>query len=106
MRLNPNQVCDFMTLDKTPDAYGEPRNTWATVIPNVFCEVSPILGRDFIAAQTNAVNVEVKIRARYIDGVRDEMRVRCGDVQYDIISAIDVGGTHRELLCYCRKVRD
>lgn len=106
MRMNPNQVCDFMTLDKTPDQYGEPRNTWTTSIEGVFCEVSPVLGRDFIAAQTNAVSVEVKIRARWIDGVRDDMRVRCGDTMYDIISAINVGGNNRELLLYCRKVRD
>ena len=106
MRMNPNTVCDFLVLDKSPDEYGEPRNSWAPSITGVFCEVSPVLGRDFIAAQTNAVNVEVKIRCRYIDGVKDEMRVRCGSDQYDIISAIDVGGTHRELLCYCRKVRD
>ena len=106
MRMNPNQLCDFLALDKTPDEYGEPTNAWATVIPGVFCEISPVLGRDFIAAMTNAVSVEVKIRCRYIDGVRDEMRVKCGDVQYDIISAINVGGTNRELLCYCRKVRD
>ena len=106
MRMNPNTVCDFLALDKTPDAYGEPRNTWTPSIKGVFCEVSPVLGRDFLAAQTSAVNVEVKIRARWIDCVKDEMRVRCGDVQYDIISAINVNGNNRELLLYCRKVRD
>ena len=106
MRLNANNICDFLVLDKSPDEYGEPRNTWTPSLEGVYCEVSPVLGRDFIAAQTNAVNVEVKIRARWIDGVRDEMRVKCGPDMYDIISAINVGGTNRELLCYCRKVRD
>lgn len=106
MRLNPNTVCDFLVLDKSPDEYGEPRNSWAPSITGVFCEVSPVLGRDFIAAMTNAVSVEVKVRCRYIDGVRDEMRIRCGSDMYDIISAINVSGNNRELLCYCRKVRD
>lgn len=106
MRMNPNTVCDFLVLDKTPDEYGEPRNTWAPVISGVFCEISPVLGRDFIAAQTNSVSVEVKIRCRWIAGVKDEMRVRCGSDMYDIISAINVSGNNRELLCYCRKVRD
>lgn len=99
MRMNPNQLCDFLVLDKTPDSYGEPRNTWTPSIEGVFCEVSPVLGRDFIAAMTNSVSVEVKVRCRYIDGVRDEMRVRCGSDMYDIISAIDVGGTHRRSRC-------
>ena len=106
MRMNPNQVCDFLALDKTPDSYGEPRNTWAPAISGVFCEVSPILGRDFISAMTNAVSVEVKIRARWIDGVRDDMRLQCGPDMYDFFSAINVNGSNRELLLYCRKVRD
>lgn len=106
MRLNPNTLCDFLVLDKTPDEYGEPSNQWTPSVEGVFCEVTPILGRDFIQAMTSGSTVEVKIRARWIAGIRDEMRVRCDDgTMYDIISAINVNGNNRELLCYCRKVR-
>lgn len=104
MRLNPNTVCDFLTLDKTPDSFGEPRNAWTPAIAGVFCEVAPILGRAFIEAHTQGATADVKVRARWIDGVKDDMRIKCGDTMYDIVSAINVGNAQRELLCYCRKV--
>lgn len=106
MRLNPNTICDFLELDKTPNAYGEPRNTWAPVFEGIFCEVSPLLGRDFVQSFTAGSTVDVKIRCRWFDGVKSSMRVKAGEDIFEIESAINVSNNNRELLMYCRRVRE
>ena len=107
MRINPTAVCEVLKLDKTPNEYGEPRNTWTTVISGLWMEISPILGRDMIQAVSMGVAIDAKIRGRWTDGVAPDMRIKDdrGRV-WDIISAVDVEDRHTELLCYVRQVRD
>lgn len=105
-KMNPNQTCDFLILDKTPDEYGSPKDTWEVKFPGVFCEVSPILGYELFQAMSVGATVDAKIRARWFPGVTDSMRVMVDGVYYDIVSAIDVGMRHEELLCYVKAVRE
>lgn len=105
-KINPNQVCDFLILDKEQDEYGSPKDTWKVKFPGVFCEVSPILGYELFQAMTSYATVDAKIRARWFPGVTNDMRVMVNDTLYDIVSAIDVGTRHEELLCYVKAVRE
>ena len=107
MRINPTALCDVLKLDKTPNEYGEPRNTWTTVATGIWMEIAPILGRDFVQAVSMVVAIDAKVRGRWIDGVAPDMRIKDDRGRiWDIVSAIDVEDRQTELLCYVRQVRD
>ena len=60
-----------------------------------------------IQAMSTGVSLDAKIRCRWIAGVANDMRIRDDSGRmWDIISAIDVGDRHTELLMYTRQVRD
>lgn len=96
---------DFLRRTKQCNDYGEPIENWEPVVEGVWASMEPLLGNEFFAAFTTDSKVEVKFNMRYILGITNDMRIQHGNEVYEILSAVNVKGLNRELLCYCRLVK-
>lgn len=96
---------DLLYKAKGRDEYGEPIEDWKVFTSGIWASKDPLLGNEFFTALTADSKVEVKFNMRYLDGVTNEMRIRHGEEIYEILSAVNVKGLNRELLCYCRLVK-
>lgn len=96
---------DFLARFETQNEYGEPSETWE-VYKTVWASKEPILGNEYFTALTNNTKVEVKFNCRFVDGITNDMRIQHGNEVYEILSVINVKGLNRELLCYCKLVRE
>lgn len=97
---------DFLQRESGRDDYGEPVDTWKPFKEGIWASKDPLLGNEYFNALTADTKVEVKFNMRYISGVTNEMRIQHGDEVYEILSAVNVRGLNRELLCYCKLVKD
>lgn len=96
---------DFLQRSSSYDNYGEPVDDWAPFKSGIWASMEPLLGNEYFTALTTDSKVEVKFNMRYVDGVTNDMRIRHGNDIYEILSAVNVKGLNRELLCYCRLVK-
>lgn len=96
---------DFLQRQQGRDDYGEPIDTWEPFKEGIWASKDPLLGNEYFNALTANTKVEVKFNMRYVDGVTNEMRIKHGNETYEILSAINVKGLNRELLCYCKLVK-
>lgn len=98
---------DFLKHATGYDDYGEPVDSWLPVEgkTGIWSSKEPLLGNEYFTALTNDTKVEVKFNCRYIPGITNEMRIKHGTEIYEILSAINVKGLNRELLCYCKLVK-
>lgn len=96
----------FIERTEGQDDYGELIDIWKS-FKTTWASKEPILGKEFYASLTTDNKVEVKFNMRYLKGVTSEMRIQHGSNIYEIIGPpVDVKSTHKELLCYCRQVRE
>ena len=86
------------------DSYGEVIGDWKT-FKSVYAAVDPLLGNEYFSALTIDSKVEIKFNSRYIQGITNDMRIQHNGKIYEILSAINVKGLNRELLCYCKEVK-
>ena len=96
---------DFLQRINGYDDYGEPYDTWQPFKEGIWASMEPLLGNEFFAAYTTDSKVEVKFNMRYVPGITNDMRIRHGDEIYEILSVVNVKSLNRELLCYCRLVK-
>ncbi len=96
---------DFLKRVQGYDEFGEPVDEWQTHISGIWASYEPLLGNEYFTALTNDTKVEVKFNMRYVPGITNDMRIKHGNDIYEIISAVNVKGLNRELLCYCRLVK-
>lgn len=84
---------------------GEPDVAWAAYLSDIPAEISPVIGREFFAADQVQSKVDTKIRVRYevgvTDGITASMRVLHGAVVYEIEAVMNVENRNRELLLMC-----
>jgi SPP1 family predicted phage head-tail adaptor len=108
MRADMRTKITLLQLKRGYDDEGEPINDWQPVpgLTNLWAAKEPLLGREFFAAEQTQSRVEVKFRTHYVPGVKNEMRVQDSEGTYEILSAINVKSLNRELLMYCRQVRN
>lgn len=99
---------DFLERVKNYDEYGEPVDDWVPVEgkTGIWASMDPLLGNEYFTALTANTKVEVKFNMRYVHGITNEMRIKQGNDLYEILSSVNVKGLNRELLCYCRLVRE
>ena len=97
---------DFLQRQQGRDDYGEPIDTWEPFKEGIWASKDPLLGNEYFNALTANTKVEVKFNMRYVPGITNEMRIKHGNETYEILSAINVKGLNRELLCYCKLVRE
>lgn len=95
---------DFLHLVKKRDEFGEYIESWDIFKGGIWASKDPLLGNEFFAALTTESKVEVKFNMRYIPGITNEMRIKHNNEVYEILSAVNVKGLNRELLCYCRLI--
>lgn len=97
---------DFLQRAAGHNDFGEPVDEWITFKSGVWASKDPLLGNEYFNALTIDSKVEVKFNMRYIPGATNEMRIRHGNEVYEILSAVNVKGLNRELLCYCKLVKE
>lgn len=84
------------------DELGQPLpDTWAPVF-TAWAEVSPLVGREYLAAAALVSEVTAKIRLRYRPGVTSADRVIHGTTTYGVTSVADVRSGGRELVLMCK----
>ena len=84
------------------DELGQPLpDTWAPVF-TAWAEVSPLVGREYLAAAALVAEVTARIRMRYRPGVTSQDRVIHGGTVYGVTSVADVRSGGRELVLMCR----
>lgn len=96
---------DFLQRVKGRDEYGEPYDEWEPFREGIWASKDPLLGNEYFNALTANTKVEVKFNMRFIPDITNEMRIKHNDEIYEILSAINVKGLNRELLCYCKLVK-
>lgn len=83
------------------NSFGETETVWTTYA-EPYARVDPLIGREyFAAAQVNAEQ-SVKFTIRYRSDIKPSDRLIYSGSEFDIQSAIDVGGRHRETLIYAK----
>lgn len=79
--------------------------TWVTVFPDVWCDILPVVGREFYAAQQEHAGVTHKIKMRYIPGVVGLKMCGVTDVDglvYEFLAVLNVDNRYEELLIMAR----
>jgi SPP1 family predicted phage head-tail adaptor len=86
------------------DGYGQPIiDAWEDV-KTVWANVSPIVGREYFAAETVNSEVSHKVRMRYRPNVKAEMRIKYGNRILSILTVIDYKEMHVELQLMCKEL--
>ncbi|WP_287875934.1 phage head closure protein [Acidovorax sp.] len=84
------------------DELGQPLpDTWAHLF-TCWAEVSPLLGREYLAAQAAVSEVTARIRMRFRPWMTAQDRVIHNGTVYQIESVIDVRSANRELHLMCK----
>lgn len=92
---------DIQVQTRTPDGYGQFTVTWADLASDVWCEIKPVLGREYFAAMQQQAKITHKIRMRFRKGITSKHRVLYGNRVFNIESVIDPEEKHQELVLYC-----
>ena len=85
------------------DELGQPINTWLPII-TTWAAVTPLVGREYIAAGTLLSEVTARVRMRYRPGITPADRVSHGGTVYGIEAVIDVHSSRRELHLMCKAI--
>jgi len=98
-----NTRIELQRFTTTRNDFGEEIQEWVT-FGEAFAKVEPMVGREYLAASTEAGEVKLKVTLRYRAdlGRLDRVIVR-GDA-FDIVDAQNIRFQNRELLLYCKRV--
>jgi SPP1 family predicted phage head-tail adaptor len=81
------------------DSYGTQAETWETYSVH-FAAIEPLTGREFLEAQAQQARVDHRVRFRYdrvTAGIKTGMRLRRGEILYDITSVVNPNMRNREI---------
>lgn len=78
-------------------------NSWGT-FKTVWAAVEPLMGREYLLANSTVPNVSTRFRIRYVAGITTAMRISYGSKFYNITTVIDVNEEHRELILMAAEV--
>ena len=99
-----DQRIRLQSLSGGVDEIGQPLpDNWVDVA-EVWAQVAPLVGREFIAASSVQSEVTARIRLRYRPGITSAMRVLHGPDVYGITATIHVKSAKRELQLMCKAV--
>ena len=85
------------------DELGQPINDWLPIV-TTWASVSPLTGREYLAAAALVAEVTARIRMRYRPGITAADRVIHDGKVYGITSVADVHSSRRELHLQCRAI--
>ena len=100
-RLRETVTIQQVTL--TRDSHGQPIESWSS-FATWRCEIAPVRGREYFAAQQFAADTSHKLTGHWISGVLPTMRIAHGSRTFRIESVINVGERNRELELMCVEV--
>lgn len=104
MKYDRRNKISFLQPSGTQNEYGEVVEGWTPFKDGIWASKLPLLGNEYFAAEQVQSKVEVKFECQYMAGVTNAMRIRDSEGDYEVLSAINVKGLNRDLLCYCKKV--
>lgn len=87
----------------TRGEYNEEVITWSDVA-TVWADVQPLRGREFIEAQQEGAEIDVRFVIRYRDGLSPEMRIQYDSRTYDVVHINHVGERQREMEILARRI--
>ena len=87
----------------TRDAYGEPIETWSTVV-TLWGAVEPLTGREFYQAQQVNAEITHKVRIRYRTLTNSRMRFLLGTRIFEILYIVNENERNRELIMLCKEI--
>lgn len=103
--MNPGRLRHRVTFEELTvelDSDGAQEEAWVAVWPPLSAEITPISGRELIAAAATQSKVTTRIKVRYRPGFKPSMRAVHRDTIYNIEAVIpdpDSGIRFCTLLC-------
>lgn len=88
----------------TRNGTGEEIPAYDALVATVWGAVEPLSGREFLEATQVQADVTFRIRIRYRNDLRPEMRVVEGSHTYQIEAVLDQFGERKELHLMCHEV--
>ena len=82
---------------ETKNSIGEDITTY-TEFKQVWANVSPLSGKEYLSNSELQSSVSGRISMRYLSGVTSDMRINWNGRYFDIISAINTEERNRELI--------
>lgn len=86
----------------TRGTYGEEVVTWSEHA-QCWAEIDPPKSREFFGSGQTQADVIVRMRIRYVEGVKHEMQVLYGTRKYDIVSISNPDERNKELIMQCKE---
>ena len=97
--LSSGRLRELVTIQQnTParDSHGQPIESWSA-FTTWRCEIAPVRGREYFAAQQFAAETSHKLTGHWISGVLPTMRIVHGSRTFRIESVINVEEKNRVL---------
>lgn len=98
-----NKKIRFQELQDTENEYGEPIQDW-TDLKTVWASINPIVGKEYFAAETVNSEISHKIRIRYTEGIKPNMRIKFKERYFNIISVINYQERNVEMQLMCKEL--
>mgnify|MGYP000940207827 CR=1 FL=1 len=83
------------------DELGQPINTWLPIV-TTWASVSPLTGREYLAAAALVSEVTARVRMRFRPGITSQDRIIHDGKVFSITSVADVHSSRRELHLMCK----
>lgn len=82
------------------DSMGGEEITW---VPFIYCrcQISPLSGREYFAAQQVQSTVSHKMQMRYQPGIKPTHRIQWGERVFDINASLNKDERNVELIIFC-----
>jgi SPP1 family predicted phage head-tail adaptor len=84
------------------DSFGEPIKTWNTYI-ETWAQIIQLNGSEYIEQKQINVDIDTRIKIRYINGITEKMRIIYNSRIFHIKSVINIEERGKEMLLYCQE---
>lgn len=104
--MKPEELRDIITIQEpveTPDDNNTPEVSWQN-FATVRAYVGPLRESEYLLVQNTSTESKVRIKIRYLPGIKSSMRILYDSRVFQIQSRIDKGGRHREIHLECVEV--
>lgn len=104
--MNPGQLRHRIIIQKqitTQDNFGEQYEEWND-ITTVWANINPISGREFFAAETVNSEITHKVRLRYREDIKPDMRISYKGRIFRIESVINEFEKNKVLQLMCKEL--
>lgn len=95
-----NRQITIQARSATKDSFGQESTTWTDVI-TCFASISPLSGRELIAAQAQVAETTHEIQIRYRNWVTPANRVKYQGRVFNILNVLDEDMRHKSLRLLC-----